>query len=204
MHLTRLNLNSQHWQARRDLSDAYEMHRSLSRAFVADAASKPARFLWRLESAGSSAAGPMVLIQSEGAPNWTALTSLPNYLARAPEVKEFAMEPLVDLQSRYRFRLLANPTVTRDGKRLGLVGNDAQLAWLARQGERHGFAIEAARVDTTDTMGSRKGDQRISLRRACFDGFLRVDNTALLIQAIQLGIGPGKAFGCGMLSIARC
>lgn len=57
----------------------------------------------------------------------------------------------------YRFRLFANPTVTRQGKRYGLVGEEQQLAWLARQGERHGFVVEAALVTFSEVLGSRKG-----------------------------------------------
>ena len=35
-----------------------------------------------------------------------------------------------------------------------------------------------------------------------FDGLLEVTDPGLFRQAIAVGIGPGKAFGCGLMSIA--
>jgi CRISPR system Cascade subunit CasE len=36
-----------------------------------------------------------------------------------------------------------------------------------------------------------------------FDGILTVTDAEALIQEMMQGIGPAKAFGCGLLSIAR-
>ena len=61
MYLTRLTLDPRSAQARRDLGDAYEMHRTLVRAFVDSPQSEPPRFLWRLEASKDSGANPTVL-----------------------------------------------------------------------------------------------------------------------------------------------
>lgn len=203
MYLTRLRLDPRSAQARRDLSDAYQMHRTLARAFVADETSAPPRFLWRLEMGAQAWAEPVVLVQAETTADWRALQALPNYLHGEVEAKALAPELMLQPAQRYRFRLLANPTVTREGKRLGLVGESEQLAWLARQGQQHGFDIESALVTATDVANLRKGDMRISLRRACFEGILQVREPDALIPAWTAGIGPAKAFGCGLLSMAR-
>ena len=203
MYLTRLTLDPRSAQARRDLSDAYEMHRTLARAFVTDEQSAPARFLWRLEAGSNAWASPVVLVQSAQAGDWSALQVLPNYLQREIESKPLDLQAWVEGGARYRFRLLANPTVTRQGKRYGLVGEQEQLAWLNRQGERHGFVVEAALVTASDVLASRKGDSRISLQRVCFEGRLQVHELATFSRALEQGIGPGKAFGCGLLSVAR-
>lgn len=203
MHLTRLTLDPRSAQARRDLGDAYEMHRTLARAFAADAQSPPARFLWRLEAGGNAWATPVVLVQAAVEADWSALQALPNYLQRPVESKCLVLEEWVEGGGRYRFRLQANPTVTRQGKRYGLAGEAEQLAWLARQGERHGFSVEAALATASDVLASRKGESRISLQRVCFEGRLQVSELAAFSRALTLGIGPGKAFGCGLLSVAR-
>ena len=203
MHLTRLTLDPRSAQARRDLGDAYDMHRTLARAFVADAQSPPARFLWRLEAGSNAWATPLVLVQSAAAADWSALQALANYLQRPVESKRLALEEWVEGGARYRFRLQANPTVTRQGKRYGLVGETEQLAWLGRQGERHGFSVEAALVTASDVLSSRKGAGQISVQRVCFEGVLRVQNLQAFSRALTAGIGPAKAFGCGLLSIAR-
>lgn len=203
MHLTRLTLDPRSAQARRDLGDAYEMHRTLARAFVADAQSVPARFLWRLEAGSNAWATPVVLVQAATAGDWSALQALPNYLQRPVESKRLTLEEWVEGGARYRFRLQANPTVTHQGKRYGLVGEAEQLAWLGRQGERHGFSVEAALATASDILASRKGESRISLQRVCFEGRLQVSELAAFSRALTMGIGPGKAFGCGLLSVAR-
>jgi CRISPR system Cascade subunit CasE len=41
------------------------------------------------------------------------------------------------------------------------------------------------------------------LHRAHYEGFLRALDVAHLMKALQNGIGPGKAFGCGLLSLGR-
>ncbi|MBH3338061.1 type I-E CRISPR-associated protein Cas6/Cse3/CasE [Pseudomonas mendocina] len=203
MYLTRLTLDPRSAQARRDLADAYEMHRTLARAFVADEHSMPTRFLWRLEAGSNAWASPVVLVQSAQVADWSVLQGLPNYLQRDVECKPLELQSWIEGGSCYRFRLLANPTVTRQGKRYGLVGEQEQLAWLGRQGERHGFAVEAALVTASDVLASRKGEGRISLQRVCFEGRLQVRELTAFSRALEQGIGPGKAFGCGLLSVGR-
>ena len=203
MYLTRLSLDLRSAQARRDLADPYDMHRTLVRAFVADENQSPPRFLWRLEPAAAWS-DPVLLVQSECAADWSVLGALPNYLKKSAETKALEIAQLLTADGRYRFRLFANPTVTRDGKRYGLVSEDDQLAWLARQGERLGFGVEAALVTASDLLTSRKGSMRISLQRACFEGILHIADCDRVASAVAAGIGPGKAFGCGLLSLARC
>ncbi|KSR45927.1 MULTISPECIES: type I-E CRISPR-associated protein Cas6/Cse3/CasE [Pseudomonas aeruginosa group] len=203
MYLTRLILDPRSAQARRDLGDAYEMHRTLARVFASDAQTPPPRFLWRLETSGNAWATPTLLVQAAEAGDWSVLQALPGYLLGEPQSKSLVLRHWLETDACYRFRLFANPTVTRQGKRYGLVGEEQQLAWLARQGERHGFTVEAALVTSSDVLGSRKGAARISVLRSAFEGRLRVCRPESFAQALAAGIGPAKAFGCGLLSLAR-
>lgn len=202
MYLTRLRLDPRSALARRDLADPYDMHRSLVRAFVTDAEQTPPRFLWRLEPSAAWSS-PELLVQSTEPGDWSGLAELPNYLKDEVQTREWAPQSWVREHETWRFRLFANPTVTRDGKRHGLVGEEAQLAWLARQGERLGFSVEAALVTGSELLRSRQGERRISLLRASFEGRLRVRDADALATALCAGIGPGKAFGCGLLSLGR-
>lgn len=79
MHLTRLRLDPRSPQARRDLSDAYEMHRTLVRAFVRAPDQTPPRILWRAEPAAAWS-DPVVLVQSQDVGDWSVLNALPHYL----------------------------------------------------------------------------------------------------------------------------
>lgn len=203
MYLTRLTLDVRSHMVRRDLGSAYEMHRTLARAFAPDEASRPERFLWRLETVGAGWGQPVVLVQSAQPGRWEPLTSIHGYLSRPPEGKAVEMADLVQEGRRMRFRLLANPTVTRNGKRYGLAGEEEQLAWLSRQGERHGFRVEAALVTAQGLMDSRKEGRPLTIQQVLYDGYLEVLNSTQLSQALIAGIGPAKAFGCGLLSVAR-
>jgi CRISPR system Cascade subunit CasE len=44
---------------------------------------------------------------------------------------------------------------------------------------------------------------RLKLWCIQFDGLLKVDDPVLLAKAVQAGIGSGKGFGFGLLSLAR-
>lgn len=205
MHLTRLRLDPQNAQARRDLADPYDMHRTLVRAFTPGEREVPLRILWRLEPA-QAWDQPVVLVQSSEAGDWSFLGQWPGYLSSAEDsisVKQFHPEGLAQPGSHLRFRLAANPTVTRSGKRQGLVGEDAQLAWLRRQGERAGFELTMALVSGSDMLRGRKGASHVSLRRVLYEGVLQVRDSQALVLALAAGIGHGKAFGCGLLSLAR-
>jgi len=115
-----------------------------------------------------------------------------------------SLEKLVEEGASYRFRLVANPTVSREGRRIGLVGEVEQIAWLKRQGDRNGFDLGSAVFVTSDYIKSRKRKTGalMSLRRVHYEGMLQVHNAVLLRAALLAGIGPGKALGCGLLSIA--
>jgi CRISPR system Cascade subunit CasE len=203
MYLIRLTLDTRSAQARRDLGNPYDMHRSLVRAFVVDDAKTSPRFLWRLEPQVGWNTPPVVLVQSSHVADWTHFQVLPNYLRKSPETKKFFLQEWLLPEQQYRFRLFANPTVTRAGKRYGLISENAQLAWLAKQGQRQGFNIKSAVVTACDMLKIRKGETSISVQRTCYEGILTAADIALLETAIKVGIGPGKAFGCGLLSLAR-
>lgn len=202
MNLTRLRLDPRNAQARRDLGDPYELHRTLVRAFVCSDEQTPPRFLWRAEPV-TSWSEPVVLVQSVEPAEWSVLEAQTGYLKGEVESRQLVPEQWLQGAEHFRFRLFANPTVTRDGKRLGLLTEETQLAWLARQGERLGFVPETVLVTGSEMLRGRKGESRISLLKVCFEGRLRVTHPATLAQAMRVGIGPGKAFGCGLLSLGR-
>ncbi|KAA9376256.1 type I-E CRISPR-associated protein Cas6/Cse3/CasE [Microbispora cellulosiformans] len=100
----------------------------------------------------------------------------------------------------------------------------AQLDWLLNRTTRNGFEIPSARTDPAiadladdkalpapdvrliarDRREFSKGDRgkRITLHTATFEGRLRVTDSALLTSALLQGIGPSKAYGCGLLTLA--
>lgn len=88
---------------------------------------------------------------------------------------------------------------------LAEIALELGLAWLARQGERHGFAIESTfQSDYRPISLVRKANQRhIRLPAIDFEGILRVTNSPQLASALIEGLGRGKAFGLGLLLVRR-
>jgi CRISPR system Cascade subunit CasE len=208
MYLSRLQLNPAHPQARRDLASAYELHRSLTRAFAPNAATPPPRFLWRREADRSGLPGTTVLVQAAQAAAWHALQDADEigsgYFVALQGNKRVSLQELVQEGRRYRFRLCANPTVTRDGKRFGLHDDEARHGWLLRQGQRHGFEVVAAERGASGRLRVAQGrrERSITMDVVLFDGVLQAADANALCKALAAGIGPGKALGLGMLSLA--
>jgi len=206
MFLSKLVLDPAHPQARRDLANPYEMHRTLSRVYAESPDGPPARFLWRLEHTGNHLPedGTTILLQSATPGRWRCLQELTGYLHALYPDKAVALDELLQPGRSYVFRLCCNPTVTRNGKRYGLLREGEQVAWLARQGRQHGFTPLHARIARSEhaTHHQGRGSQRITLQVVQFDGLLRAEDPAQLGQALVNGIGHAKAMGQGMLSIA--
>lgn len=115
------------------------------------------------------------------------------------------------------------PDGKRIGKRVELRREEDRLLWLRRQGERCGFDLAkatlapgiggadsrqftATRADPapplTGRLAGQQLDRRLTFSTALFEGELVVKDPDAVRSAIISGIGPGKAFGCGLLSIA--
>ncbi|ERJ17424.1 CRISPR-associated endoribonuclease Cse3 protein [Salinisphaera shabanensis E1L3A] len=198
MFLTRLTLDLRHGAVRRDLADAYDMHRSLVRAFVTERDEVPPRFLWRVEPESVWRA-PVVMVQSTVEPDWRVLGGT-GYFKKAPETKEIDPAVLIELGRYYRFRLFANPTVTQQGKRYGLQTEPEQQTWLERKAAKCGFEVQNVLVTASDVVHVK--NDVICLQQACFEGVLKATEACALENALKHGIGPGKAFGFGLLSLA--
>jgi CRISPR system Cascade subunit CasE len=136
------------------------------------------------------------------------------------------------LGTRLRFRLRANPTKKidtrsgpngeqRNGRRIPLAGDDERLGWLARKAATGGFRVltvrERAEVPDARTSnlekiaGWREGPdhtgqlatRKLTFASVLFDGYLEVTDAARFFETLRQGIGPAKAYGFGLLSIAR-
>lgn len=221
MFLHRIHLDPRCREARRDLSDPYQLHSTLCRAFCApDKKCPKGGFLWRLEPETDATGCPRILVQSRTIPDWTGI-GVQGWLAKA--------DPAIDLKNRlkldslkvgqrFRFRLRANPCVTRNGKRLGLLRLEDQEAWVKRKGQQHGFSLpQLVSFDLSESLQERidvqiaqehmlRGKQHagngIRVYSVLYDGILTVTEPDKFRDALQTGIGHGKAMGLGLLSVA--
>lgn len=200
MYLSQLQLDPHSQAVRRDLHSPWELHRSLWSAFPEHLHKTDERILWRLDAARDG--GACVLVQSQDQPDWGKLLSkYRHYCSVAPQTKSF--DPDLQAGQRLRFRLRANPSVKREGKRRSLINSADQLAWLNRQGERGGFQPLAVDVLDEGTRRFKKDDSHAQLCVVLYEGELIIKDINAFKTTLQNGIGHGKGFGLGLLSIAR-
>lgn len=150
-----------------------------------------------------------LLVQSQLEPDWTQLD--PYLLAQVnmdnPAFKHFELRPVNG--QRFTFRLHANPTrrlsqsVGNDkGKRVGLYKIDEQIQWLNRKAASGGFIVES--VLPTQQHRADNGRRNLKFLSVQFDEHACcVTDAAPFGFALANGIGAGKAFGFGLLSVAH-
>ncbi len=204
MYLSLLKLNPRSRKAMVEAARPYELHRSLMHAFPGKKDGGPCRVLFRLDI-DHKRGDISVLVQSEKEPDWTALDDSGNFLVEPPRWKIFA--PAFARGQVLYFRVRANPTIKRNEKRLGILREEEQTAWLERKGKEGGFEIVSltmvpegiAHDKMTDRVGSPHNLSLLSVR---LEGLLRVTDPHIFRQTLERGIGSAKGLGFGLLSIA--
>ena len=200
MYLSLLKLNPRSRKAMTEASRPYELHRSLMCAFPDES---PGRVLFRLDI-DHRKGGISILVQSEKQPDWTALNGSGGFFL---EQKYRDFNPAVAVGQVLYFRLRANPTIKRNGKRLGILREEEQTAWLKHKGKEGGFEVVSLTVVpegiTHDKMTDRVGSRHdLSLCSVRFEGVLKVTDPDIFWQTLEGGIGSAKGLGFGLLSIA--
>lgn len=127
-------------------------------------------------------------------------------------------------------RLPAHRTGGKTGLRVGIYEEEAQRSWLERKADDGGFHVTDCQVlsegkvhsgkpadrsprdevtpdDKSGPPAERAGRKpdwvRMGMLSVRFDGVLHVTDPDLFLKTLQSGIGSGKAFGFGLLSVAR-
>ncbi len=226
MWLSRLTLDPRNRQVQRDLADVHALHRRVMGAFPKSADGGSARaqhgVLHRLDVAPSGAL--LLMVQSAVEPrDWHdvlprgyTVESLPGR-GIATRDASAVLDAVVD-DAVFDFRLRANPTKrlaksepgSRLGKgtRVGLRTRPEQIAWLRRKAASHGFEIPEEPAGVPLVIDRERGPmygrgRALAFEGVTFDGRLRVIDARSFRQALRTGIGSAKAFGFGLLTIAR-
>ncbi|MGP3691001.1 type I-E CRISPR-associated protein Cas6/Cse3/CasE [Streptomyces sp. IBSNAI002] len=221
-HLTRLKLNAMSAEVARDLRNVHSLHRTvltLAPDHLGDSPRQAAGILFRLEH---NPRGQTLLIQSRHPLN---LDQLPIGYATATDERD--LTPLLawcQPGMPVRYRIHAQPMRStrpenpeRDekgslkrGRRIPLHGDEATHWW-------HDRAAAAGLTPDTDTTSTdsqpdiagwkdnldRNGQRmRICGRVTRFEGTATITDTPALHTALTTGVGRGRTFGTGLLSIA--
>ncbi|WGD39815.1 type I-E CRISPR-associated protein Cas6/Cse3/CasE [Streptomyces cathayae] len=205
--IARIHLNPHHRAVHRDLRDATQMHRTVMRMVpdgLGDSPRHQAGLLYRLEETDTSST---LLVQSA---HLDPALLPPGY--GHTEVKSLApMFAALRKGLTVRYRIVLNP-VKRErlpldqkekrGRIVPLSGVDADQ-WWSRRATDAGLHLHV--LTPTHLAPARPRDQRAAPMRHSllrYDGTATVTDAEALTQAILNGIGRGKPYGAGLLSLA--
>ena len=92
---------------------------------------------------------------------------------------------------------------SRAARRMDVAGEAAQ-AWLAGQGERRGFSVNAMDVDDY-RVGKvrRRSGKAATFGLLDLRGLLTVRDPAVFTAALSAGFGRARAYGCGLMLVCR-
>lgn len=196
MFLSRLRIDPLNRRTRKIVTDIYHLHGMVMSGFKPYTTAP--RVLFRVEPALKENL-MTILVQSSVEPEW-GLEALGTELI---SFESRSYEPKVGKGVCLRFRLRGNPTVKRNGRRYGLIRDEALEEWMTRKAEKMGSRLLSLSVKDEGYIHGSKGKSRISLKTALFDGRFQVFDPGALLQAVTRGVGPAKGFGCGLLSLTR-
>ena len=209
MFLSKLLLDPANHQVRSELANRYELHRTLTTQFP-HAGRDQIGLLYRIEIPDGYTYQPItLLVQSQLKPTWENFEQH-GYLVENPQVKTFDL--VFPAGAMYYFRLIANPSKRQKqadgkGKRVGIYQQEEQLGWLRRKSDQGGFHVMDLKFsDQGFIKGIKQEDGKTHMIQHLavqFDGRLQITDETQFQKTFMNGIGSAKAFGLGLLSLAR-
>ena len=224
MFLTKIDLDPTRRATRRYLGSPQVMHAVVMKATKGGQGEGPGRVLWRVDQGVTTS----LYLLSPSEPDCTQLVTEAG--AAGTQARTLDYSPLLDRLAPgqlWAFRLTANPSYSSPrgpgvrGKRYGHVTVEQQRQWLVERAPRHGF--ELMPVDHVDDEGSDgavmvvhrerpvfnrrrsegEGRDRVTINRTVYEGVLHITDPEPLRRALIAGIGRSKAYGCGLMTLAR-
>lgn len=220
---SRILLNPQKRGGRTLLTNPQAMHAAIRASFPPDLDQTRARVLWRVDRREHE---HVLYVVGPEDPDRGIIVDQAGWPSRPGETADYT--PLLDglrVGHERAFRLTANPvrSLPTDGGKRGKVVPHVtaaqQQAWLVEKAPSWGFEIRTAEtpagtlpdvlVDNRQDLSFERKDPegrgrgRVTLRVASFAGTLRVTDIELFRQSLTQGVGRGRAYGCGLLTLAR-
>lgn len=205
MFLSRIPLDISNRNTLKALASPSKFHGALESCFFRERK----RNLWRIDKWNHQL---YFLVLTEDSPDFSVFCQQFSQESTSWETKSYdKFLQKIQNNSRWHFRLTANPTKTispedktRHGKRYAHVTTAHQKNWLIRKSEYHGFCLHLEQFDVVQNQWYHfyKHNQRpVSLLSVTYEGFLEVTDTEAFRNALCYGIGHGKAYGMGLLTI---
>ncbi|WP_435600222.1 type I-E CRISPR-associated protein Cas6/Cse3/CasE [Streptomyces sp. C10-9-1] len=206
--IARIRLNPHSRAVQRDLRDATEMHRTLMRMIPDNLGDTPRHdtgFLFRIDEDDETST---VLVQATVPLDHAGLpTGYDDVRIKQLKPMFAALRPGLGV----RYRIALNPAKrerlpleqkNRRGRIVPLTGAEADQWWArrAREAGLHLTSVIPTPLRPVRPHGRNAPPVRHSLIR--YDGTATITDPVALTQALLQGIGRGKPYGAGLLSLA--
>ena len=203
MYLTKLELPLSDPGVRTALWDAQRMHRLVCGFF--NASREEAELLYR-----SRVRGRLVELYLYSCRPVDPARLLPGMrLAAQRDVSAWLDAMRVGGVYGFQLETAPNKKVAEDGaknsRRRALRTAEEREAWLRRKAEQNGFQILSVEENPGEKRTARHPAEvggSLTIDACCYTGRLRITDAEAFRQAVRQGIGPGKAYGLGMLVLA--
>lgn len=207
MYLSRVELDPTRRSTMTALAAPQKFHGAVESAFSGERR----RRLWRLDRLGEKL---YLLLLSEEMPDLSGVVEQFGTGA-VPESRNY--DPLlarITPGSRWQFRLAANPTKScKDAQKPAARGTVAahcttqyQKQWLLDRAAKHGFALTEDSFTVTRVQWhhfAKCGTRPVSLLAVTYEGVLQVTDPEAFRNLLCQGMGRGKAYGLGLLTVMR-
>lgn len=212
---SRVIVNSRDRRAMHVLASLERIHAVVARA-TNSSESDDGRTIWRLDGQPHSSMQRLYIVSSSE-PDFSVFEA--EMGVKSGDCASCDYAPFLERLScgqQWLFRLTANPTktipsegfVTR-GKRQPIVKRADQEEWLFKKFRKIGCHMTINRLEQPEVVirasqeiSFRKRNTTVVLTRVTFEGILSIDDPDMLRKAMVEGIGPAKAYGCGLLTLA--
>lgn len=207
MFLSRVQLNRRRDKTKELLDNPRAMHAMVESAFPGE----QNRNLWRVDRLGEK---DFLLLASPDRPDLTHLVESAGYESEPAKVCDYA--PIFEALQEgtvVGFRLCANPTrrLIHDpyagdgkglrGKRVSLTRDGDRVNWMVRKANDIGLDLDHMRIAEAQQVTLPRGRSTVSLQKVVFEGVGTVAKPGVLRAALCSGVGPNKAYGCGMMTV---
>lgn len=213
---TRLHLNPSSRQARKLLGNPQAMHAAVLSCFPKEVSDKE-RILWRHDGkirgadehsvyiVGPDSCDPSKIAEQTGSEHDPQKASYNRLLEALADGQQWHYE--VVLNPVAAKKAPGSPRGTR-GKLTALVGEEAQLEWFRSKAKSCGFTpletliVERKTLRFSKLAKNPKGRQ-VVIGTVRYRGTLQIDDVESFRKSLVEGIGRGKAYGCGLLTLAK-
>lgn len=205
MYLSRVPLDTMNRNTLRALNSPSIFHGAIESSFSGERR----RNLWRIDSLKNQL---YILILSDEKPDLSSFFEQFGSADGEVETRDYdQLLERIENGSRWRFKLTANPTrsVSVKGKRgtvEAITLTHLQREWLEKRAGNLGFSLGKDSFDVTKSEWARfykKGERTVSILSVSFEGILEVKDAEVFKKTLSEGVGRGKAYGMGLLTIMR-